>query len=493
MALAVGLVGCATPVVDTTPTETPRITDRGTRDVGGLRLRVEARAAERGDAVALLGGGAVVCAARHEADVACFGKVGLFDPALSEHAGAPEVEVEPVALSGFRQVVAMAAGRSGRCLVEANGRASCWGDRFAWGAGFEPLAPQPWPAGRVAALSVGQGAYAVVDDGLVRRGAAVCRAEQIGGIRDAVLVAAGEDVACVVDRDGALWCWDGECTGAPARVEALAGVVQIAAGTADVCARTGDGRVWCAGKVVAIERAVDIAAAGGRACALRDDGAVYCWALGDSTWTTGGARPRRVGGRAMGDGPRSSAMDRPRRVEGLGASIDLVVMDDRACALGLDREVVCIGATPGPRITAAQWQASRPLWPGRSRDEVVLDGAVQGFRAAAGDALGELQFRLDRYCGTHDCTQSWPPARGPTVTHADDTLRGWPELSPTDDPIDVFAGAEVTATADGSAFVLGVAYAGDALPRPIALHTTCRPQPRASFRHVSCDGPKLRF
>jgi hypothetical protein len=85
---------------------------------------------------------------------------------------------------------------------------------------------------------------------------------------------------------------------------------------------------------------------------------------------------------------------------------------------------------------------------------------------------------------------------GPTIADGDDALRGWPDLSPTDAPVEVFGGAEVTATRDGRSYVLAVSYKGDVFERARTLRSAChvRPRPagdRPSFRRITCDPPVL--
>ncbi len=74
---------------------------------------------------------------------------------------------------------------------------------------------------------------------------------QVAGISNAVRVALGDMVACVVDAGGGVTCWGSPGGNSPdplpdlVPVAGVAGAVDISVGGQDACARLVDGSVWC--------------------------------------------------------------------------------------------------------------------------------------------------------------------------------------------------------------------------------------------------------
>jgi alpha-tubulin suppressor-like RCC1 family protein len=186
-------------------------------------------------------------------------------------------------------------------------------------------------------------------------------------------LAAGATHACVLLREGTVWCWgsddDGElgtgftgdtmCTGGitcrptPKKVTGLDGITQISAGVASTCAVEGDsGKVHCWGRdalggeticasmgkcsplptpVAGLPATAQVSAGAGFACALTTQGEVQCW--GDNS----------LGQLGAGSGVASSVMPLP--VPGLGVGcIDVSAgFGGYACAVKGNGTVWCWG------------------------------------------------------------------------------------------------------------------------------------------------------
>ena len=177
-----------------------------------------------------------------------------------------------------------------------------------------------------------------------------------------VQIAAGDQHACGLTEDGAVWCWwygaqgqlgDGKTEGAyaaPVRVVDLPPAKAIAAGGNSTCAIDRDGGLWCWGKndygqvgdgtsedrwrpvrVVGLDRdVVGVSISDERACATLQDATARCW--GDN------------GDGQLGDGTRQSSST-PVRVTVVEAPIEAVSVGEwHACALAKDGSVWCWGS-----------------------------------------------------------------------------------------------------------------------------------------------------
>ncbi len=180
-------------------------------------------------------------------------------------------------------------------------------------------------------------------------------AGQIGCVAQLV---AGEKYTCARKSDGTLWCWgmnsegqlgDGTTAGrgTPVQVAALgAGVVQVSAGGSHTCARKRDGSLWCWGwnatgalgdgtrigrkipiQVTALGNEVAQVSAGtAETCARKTDGTLWCW-----------------GGSRLSDrGPLKSTT--PVQITSLGTSVtDVAVGTEDVCARKIDNSLWCWG------------------------------------------------------------------------------------------------------------------------------------------------------
>jgi hypothetical protein len=177
------------------------------------------------------------------------------------------------------------------------------------------------------------------------------------------VVTIGAAFACLLARDGSVWCWGRNdvgqlgrepaatpscgafrCSPAPLKVEGLANVVRLAAGDDFACALTRAGFVSCwggnaKGQLAAtglatsptprpvIARAADITAAGAHACALTTDGFAHCW--GENTCEIFGTK--------------EPIFDYGRRVENTPKFAQLSIGTDAICGTLLDATALCWG------------------------------------------------------------------------------------------------------------------------------------------------------
>lgn len=135
------------------------------------------------------------------------------------------------------------------------------------------------------------------------------RAVEVGGLGDAMSIAAGQDEYCAVRKSGRVACWehraleaatDPDASGAAplsaADVPGVAGATQVAVSRHAACALLGGGTVMCWGTnhrgqratgdlshreqataVPGLADATAVAMGEGHACALRKGGEVVCW------------------------------------------------------------------------------------------------------------------------------------------------------------------------------------------------------------------------
>lgn len=185
-----------------------------------------------------------------------------------------------------------------------------------------------------------------------------------GACRGAIDLTLGDEHACLVLRDGTVWCWGSTALGrlgsgppdgaamslVPVRVEGLSGVSQASAGAAHTCALSA-GSVWCWGTnaggvlgdgtsapssatpiaVALPDSARQIVAGHKHNCTLQADRTVWCWGS-DSQGQ-------------LGD-PQQGSRAAPAAVPGLSGVLRLAAAGNVTCAL-LSSEVKCWGnATP---------------------------------------------------------------------------------------------------------------------------------------------------
>ncbi len=131
------------------------------------------------------------------------------------------------------------------CFVRANGSVDCIGRGWSGPDGARRLS------------SIKDAVAIRATDGftcaLRRTREVVCWAERLAPIRDlrdATDLDVGEEHACAVTRDGAVWCWRPDHSGAfeaAKRVEGVTDAVQVSVGSSHTCVLSSSGRVSCRG------------------------------------------------------------------------------------------------------------------------------------------------------------------------------------------------------------------------------------------------------
>lgn len=234
-----------------------RLREGGVRCWGSaLTERAEdapAAVCELSGATALALRGEVGCALVQGDEVRCWSLRGRFDDRCG---GAPSFAVE-----GLQAPKALAAGFFTQCALTREGTVSCWktcvapdcdehdmkaaplpefGAASALAVGFDPCAigldgrtrckvgrqrfERPTPAGAESLVVAGALACARTPAGSVRcwELARESPERDVEGLPPVVDLAAGSDVFCAVDREGAVYCWGDSpyaVAGAPGRVE----------------------------------------------------------------------------------------------------------------------------------------------------------------------------------------------------------------------------------------------------------------------------------
>ena len=228
-----------------------------------------------GRTVQVAGGGAHTCALLAGGDAACWGN--NFFGQLGTGSESNSFVPLPVAADGA-QFVAITAGQSHTCALDATGQASCWGDNGSGQLGDGTVewrnAPRPVLTDLV---------FAQLDLGLAH--------------------------SCAVTVAGEVYCWgsnefgqlasEGESQRQPTLVPALPAISLVRAGLRHTCALSNAGAVFCWGNnasqqvasndaaIVATPQRVELAAAamelapgGTHTCAMMTDEQVYCWGDG---------------------------------------------------------------------------------------------------------------------------------------------------------------------------------------------------------------------
>lgn len=284
----------------------------------------------------------------------------------------------PTAVVGLSGVRAIATGMRHACVLDVDGRPSCWGwnSMRQIGPWFEDKiasVPEPAPsAGRFLNITAGSAHTCVLRDD----GAALCwganplgqvgaePAPTAGPVRVAgapplVALAAGHAHTCGLDADGEAWCWGWDAYG-------QLGAPAAACPEGHVCSSVPL-------RVRTAERFRALAAGADFNCGLNERGAAFCW---------GANAVGQLGGSA---GPASPE---PVRVAGIPPLVALRAGTDHACGLTADGALWCWGdnrrgqlgdgtgeVRPGPVLASL---APRP----------VLRFAAGGAHSCATDGAG---------------------------------------------------------------------------------------------------------
>lgn len=384
-----------------------------------------------------------------------------------------QVPDEVSALAGARD---LALGLRHGCLLDADGRAACWGDglegqlgvapaalserRFGRPIGASPRTVPDLPAlaqivsgwvhtcGRTAdgdvlcwgddargQLGRGQGAGAEPD----RSGSDVAGVTAVAGLTNIADLAAGGLHSCALDGDGAVHCWGDGSFG------------QLGTGTPDDASTP----VAVAGLGAKARR---ITTGAYHSCAVLDGGGVSCW---------GDARFGQVG-----DGTRERR-PAPVSVEGLrGPADDVAAGATFTCALLSDGSVQCWGSNEFGELGLGRGDTSgnEPDSVPRASGTVALPSPALGIAAAGVHACAVLADESVHCWGGNESGQlgdgSRELRRTPVLWSgaSPDPLPAPPDWRAPAEGIDVsYHSGHVdwaAAKADGSTFALTLATAG---------------------------------
>lgn len=238
-----------------------------------------------GDAVNVGGGVGHNCIARASGKITCHGASNY------GKLGAPSIDLPPT-VTGVAGAVQVVGGRDHSCARLGGGAVQCWGNNGNGGLG----------------------------DGL--GGAGGTTAVAVMGLTDAIHISAtaaygdGEANTCAARSTGEVACWGkGGCVGAnplaPVQIGGIADAIEVAARRKGGCARLSTGEVSCWGPagwgacpaqiMAGLTGVTHLAASAVHFCALRSSGEVMCWGpnsssqLGDGTFTTSATPVQVVG------------------------------------------------------------------------------------------------------------------------------------------------------------------------------------------------------
>ncbi len=338
----------ATP---STPDSSPRVVVPQLRE----NLSVSPRPAGKGEPVALVGGGDMLCAERKNASSACIGEIGLVLEAVGADDGryARNHAERPVAIEKFDGRDLSASGFS-RCVFATEGTVDCWRRH----AGRQREYPDRLPFKGVRSVAAEDQTCVIVESGdVLCTGDEVCGGREstpgydmsqvvkIPGVDKARMIKKALDTGCVVREDSTVACWgkileNAVCSPDALVVPGLDDVVDIAVGNYSACAVRADNRVLCWGnnsgqslgvpepehsatpiEVPGTHPAVRIESVSRGFAVLRVDGSVVAW----------------------GSELLMEKRDPPKRLEFARPAVDFVVLSGMVCALLDNGDVQCEG------------------------------------------------------------------------------------------------------------------------------------------------------
>lgn len=365
--------------------------------------------------------------------------------AAARRDSAPPAAVATVSFAADR--ASIAAGGRHSCMLDASGRAICWGNNERGQLGDGSYDPHTAPApiiGDFTFASLSAGTWHSC--GVSRDGEAYCwgsnDAGQLGdgttSLRSAPvrvsgsatfrMIRAGASHSCGLTRSGSVQCWGANAVGqlgdgsratrtTPTTVSLGLAAGALAVGRSHTCALTIDGVAWCWGandggqlgdgtttpratpsQVVTDQRFVSIAAGNLHSCAVATTGTVYCWGRNS------------VG--QLGIGSTADALT-PRGIESALSFTTVTAGQLHSCARTRDGRAYCWG-----RNTYGQLGDGTSI--DRSRPVAVRGGTAftslnaSGAHTCGTTALGEgfcWGYNIDGQLGAGDRENASAPMR----------------------------------------------------------------------------------
>ena len=206
--------------------------DRGQLGLGGAtdkELHAAGAPVQNMLSVTALSAGTDHTCAVSKQQVFCWGRADLGQ--LGAAAGPPAATM-PVSLQGLGAVTTLSAGSQFTCALSTGGEVWCWGDNA--GGQVEPAKPGLGP---------------------------IKTPKKIGGITDAIGIAAGDRHACALLSKGEVWCWGDPAEGATGQkdlktmhaakvVPGVANATGVVSRYRHTCTVHVDGQVTCWGRNV---------------------------------------------------------------------------------------------------------------------------------------------------------------------------------------------------------------------------------------------------
>lgn len=280
------------------------------------------------DAVSVAVGWSHACAVTRQGAVQCWGDNAKGQ--LGDGNKAPQRR-RPVAVTGLRDAVEVAAGRAHTCARRKSGAVVCWGDNAQSQSGAAAGGERRSPTG-------------------------------IANLKDARQLAAGGDHSCALRASGSVACWGsnsygqlGNGAGAkelgtprpqPVTVAKLTDAAEIRLGDTSSCARRQTGQVACWGRndvgqlgagtqsdwstrvpVKDVTSSVSLAMGPRQACAATSGGTLQCWGRDD-----------------IGQyGPAGRTLRTPAIVPGIRGVSRIATSATHSCGRLSDGRVMCWG------------------------------------------------------------------------------------------------------------------------------------------------------
>jgi len=283
----------------------------------------------------VVAGSSSTCAVAATGETLCW---GLGDQGQLGSGKDVDSSATPRAVVDAHRFASIAATATGVCGVDEQQAAWCWGAFEAPPTLGRPVPTHARPVRvastlRLAVLAMrSTQTCAVATDGQVYCWtSAASQPTPIDGVARATAIVLGESYGCVLDRQGAGWCWGENNFG------------QLGAGkSADSLPRSAAPvRVAGAHRF----RAIAASATGEHTCAIDEAGAAWCW--GDDEGGVLGASTAEHCAADRG-APRRPCSTTPVAVGGGATFAHISVGEHEACGVTTDERVVCWGTPVYP-------------------------------------------------------------------------------------------------------------------------------------------------